>query len=153
MVDVREVAMTDVPEVKRLITKVLAEFGLQFGVGSTTDAQIDTLPDSYLAHGGNFWVARAEGLLLGTVGVFPIDARTMELRKMYLGHESRGRGVGKTLLRKAVAWTRAQGAAWMVLDTVEEMTRAIAFYEANGFVRDDAQVRGSRCTRGYKLTL
>ena len=37
----------------------------------------------------------------------------------------------------------------LVLDTTEQMTRAIRFYEENGFVRDDTQVRGSRCSRGY----
>jgi hypothetical protein len=41
----------------------------------------------------------------------------------------------------------------MVLDTVEEMAHAIAFYEAHGFVRDDAQIRGARCTRGYSRSL
>jgi ribosomal protein S18 acetylase RimI-like enzyme len=44
---------------------------------------------------------------------------------------------------------RANGAGRIVLDTTEQMTRAIAFYEANGFARDDAQVRGTRCSRGY----
>jgi hypothetical protein len=44
---------------------------------------------------------------------------------------------------------RLAGGTALVLDTIEAMTRAIAFYEANGFVRDDAQVRGARCTRGY----
>ena len=40
-----------------------------------------------------------------------------------------------------------------MLDTTDAMARAIAFYEAHGFVRDDAEIRGARCTRGYVLTL
>ena len=36
-----------------------------------------------------------------------------------------------------------------LVDTIEEMADAIRFYEAHGFRRDDGQVRGSRCTRGY----
>jgi hypothetical protein len=36
-----------------------------------------------------------------------------------------------------------------VLDTIEAMTRAIAFYEAHGFVRDVSQKRAARCSRGY----
>jgi putative acetyltransferase len=73
----------------------------------------------------------------------------MELRKMYLHPRTRGTGLGKLLLEESIAWCRAQGAGRVVLDTTEQMTRAIAFYEANGFVRDDAQVRGIRCSRGY----
>jgi putative acetyltransferase len=82
-------------------------------------------------------VATDDGALLGTCGVFPLGGGDWELRKMYLDAAARGRGVGRRL----------------VLDTTEQMTRAIAFYEANGFVRDDAQVRGSRCSRGYARTL
>ncbi|MFO0636662.1 MAG: GNAT family N-acetyltransferase [Nannocystaceae bacterium] len=87
--------------------------------------------------------------LLGTCGVFLVAPRTYELRKMYLAAAARGRGVGTRLLEEAVAWTKARGGERMVLDTTEAMTAAIAFYERHGFVRDDGQIRGSRCTRGY----
>ena len=72
---------------------------------------------------------------------------------MYLSPAARGRGVGVRLLDEAVAFARAEGGQRMVLDTVEAMTRAIAFYEAHGFVRDDAQIRGARCSRGYVRAL
>jgi GNAT superfamily N-acetyltransferase len=72
---------------------------------------------------------------------------------MYLSPDARGTGLGQRLLDEALAWTRAQGGETMVLDTTERMARAIRFYEANGFVRDDAQIRGSRCSRGYARKL
>ena len=40
-----------------------------------------------------------------------------------------------------------------MLDTTHPMIAAIAFYESHGFVRDDAQIRGSRCHRGYAKAL
>jgi GNAT superfamily N-acetyltransferase len=85
--------------------------------------------------------------------VFPVAPGSYELRKMYLRGAARGLGLGKRLLDVAIEWTRAQGGKQMVLDTTEKMERAIAFYEANGFVRDDAQRRGARCTRGYSRDL
>jgi putative acetyltransferase len=81
--------------------------------------------------------------------VFPIAFDAYELRKMYLAPASRGQRLGEQLLDVATDFARARGARRVVLDTVESMTRAIAFYEAHGFVRDDAQIRGARCTRGY----
>lgn len=48
-----------------------------------------------------------------------------------------------------MTWARGAGAKKLVLDTTEQMARAIAFYEGHGFVRDDAQIRGARCSRGY----
>lgn len=153
-VTVRRVDARDVPAVAALIGEVLAEFGLTFGAGSETDAQVLALPGSYDDHGGAFWVALDErGTLLGTVGVYPVEPRVYELRKMYLHAASRGRGVGRALFDVARAWAVAQGGARMVLDTTEQMTRAITFYESQGFVRDDAQIRGSRCSRGYSLAL
>jgi putative acetyltransferase len=151
--EVREVTKAEVPAVVDLVTRVLAEFGLVFGVGAATDDHLHHLPGSYTDGGGIFWVAFVDGSLAGTCGVYPIDAETYELRKMYLWPTTRGLGVGTRLLALSVDWTRAQGGKRLVLDTIEQMTAAIRFYEANGFVRDDAQKRGPRCSRGYRLDL
>ena len=72
---------------------------------------------------------------------------------MYLLPRSRGLGLGQQLLELAVQWVKARGGARMVLDTTDQMTRAIAFYEKNGFVRDDREIRGARCSRGYVRVL
>lgn len=139
----------DVGGVVALVTEVLAEFGLAFGEGSATDDELRELPASYAARGGAFWVASNGAELLGTCGVFPLGSGTFELRKMYLRPASRGLGLGRRFLDSAIAFVKQNGGTRIVLDTVEEMTRAIAFYESHGFTRDDCQVRGSRCTRGY----
>ncbi len=153
MLEIREVIASDVPAVVTLVAQVLGEFGLEFGTGSPTDDQLRGLPASYRDHGGAFWVAYIDGALAGTCGVFPVAAGTFELRKMYLLPSTRGLGLGTKLLDVAVAWTRAHEGESMVCDTIEAMTRAIAFYEAHGFVRDDAQMRADRCTRGYRRML
>lgn|GEM_PF-198761 len=149
-VTVRPATSGDVADVVALVKQTLAEFGLAFGQGSATDDELARLPASYEQSGGAFWVAvDPGGKLLGTCGVQPVGAGTFELRKMYLRPGARGLGLGQRLLDEALSWTRARGARRMVLDTTEQMTRAIRFYEANGFVRDDAQIRGARCSRGY----
>lgn len=153
MIDVRAVTKTDVPEVLVLVAEVLAEFGLEFGKGSVTDEELHHLPGSYDERGGAFWIARRGDELLGTCGVFPVKPGVYELRKMYLRKDARGLRIGKRMLDVAIEWARGRGATHMVLDTVHEMKRAIEFYEANGFVRDDAQIRGSRCSRGYMRPL
>lgn len=148
MIDIRPVTAADVPAVITLVADTLAEFGLEFGQGSATDEPIRKLPSSYTDAGGAFWVAVSD-TVVGTCGLYPVDATTFELRKMYLHPTARGTGLGKRLLDTAVAFARSRGATRIVLDTLHEMTRAIAFYEAHGFVRDDTQIRGSRCSRGY----
>ena len=151
--EIREARASDIPTVVDLVAATLAEFGLAFGVGAPTDDQLLHLPASYADHGGAFWVALDGDALVGTAGVFPVAPATFELRKMYLRPSTRGSGLGKRLLDTAITWSREHGATLLVLDTVEAMTRAIAFYERHGFVRDDTQRRGSRCSRGYALPL
>jgi putative acetyltransferase len=150
---IRPVERTDVDGVIALVTDVLREFGLVFGKGAATDDQLRELPASYAEHGGAFWIALRDDTLVGTCGVFPVAPAIYELRKMYLRPGARGTGLGTQLLDTAVTWTRAQGGRELVLDTIEEMTSAIAFYEAHGFSRDDTQIRGARCTRAYRRSL
>ncbi|HVV87072.1 MAG TPA: GNAT family N-acetyltransferase [Kofleriaceae bacterium] len=152
-IEIRRVRAADVADVVALVTEVLAEFDLEFGKGATTDDELRALPASYDDRGGAFWVATDGARLLGTAGVFPVAPGAYELRKMYLRPATRGLGLGGRLLDVAVAFARERGATDLVLDTVEQMTRAIAFYEAHGFVRDDRQRRGARCTRGYRRPL
>lgn len=151
--ELRPVTATDVPKVIELVRATLAEFGLEFGKGAATDDQLVQLPGSYREAGGEFFVAYEGPELIGTAGVAPVEQGVFELRKMYLSPTVRGRGVGAALLKACLTHCRSQGARRVVLDTTEKMTAAIAFYERNGFIRDDTQVRGARCSRGYRLDL
>lgn len=147
---IRSVEAGDVPAVAALLREVLSEFGLTFGEGSGTDAAVLALPESYTREGGAFWVAvDALGVVVGTCGVSPLELGVYELRKMYLHKNARGLGAGRRLLDQALRFAEDRGGARMVLDTTHQMTQAIAFYEAHGFVRDDRWIRGARCSRGY----
>jgi putative acetyltransferase len=148
---VRPVLAADVPQVVALVREVLGEFGLRFGEGSATDDALLLLPGSYEAQGGAFWVAvdDAGTTVLGTCGIALVEPGVFELRKMYLRPATRGAGLGQRLLDECIAGARARGGRTVVLDTTEAMSRAIRFYERNGFVRDDTQIRGQRCSRGY----
>jgi putative acetyltransferase len=152
-ITIRFVREEDVPAVVALVRDVLTEFGFSFGIGASTDTDVERLPGAYTERGGAFWVAMRRGELLGTCAVFPMGEGVFELRKMFLRESARGLGLGKRLLDESVVWARDHGGRQLVLDTHDIMERAIAFYEANGFVRDDEQMRASRCTRGYSRAL
>ena len=150
---IRPAEVHDIPEVVALVREVLGEFGLTFGEGSDTDAQLADLPGSYTRDGGAFFVAEDGGHLVATAGVSPVGEDTFELRKMYVTKGARRAGLGRRLLEVCLEHVRARGGARVVLDTTEKMESAIAFYERHGFVRDDAYLRGARCSRGYRLDL
>ena len=150
---IRPVESKDVAAVVELVRTTLGEFGITFGLGAATDEQLLHLPASYTADGGAFFVAVEGDALIGTAGVAPVEPGVFELRKMYLRPAARGKGVGQQLFEACLAHVRAKAGRRVVLDTTEQMTAAIAFYERNGFVRDDSQRRASRCSRGYRLDL
>ncbi len=151
---IRPITDRDVAGALDVVRDTLAEHGLEFGVGSETDEQVRGLPGSYSERGGTFLVAiDAAGTVVGTAGVFPMGEGVYELRKMYLRPSARGHGLGARLFDACLAFCRERAARQLVLDTRDNMATAIAFYERRGFVRDDTQRRGARCTRGYRLDL
>ena len=153
MIEIRAVEAPDVPAVVELVRATLGEFGIVFGQGASSDDALSGLPRSYTAEGGAFFGAFEAAALIGTAGIGPVGPGVFELRKMYLRPAARGQGVGQRLLDACVGHVRSRGGAQIVLDTTEQMAAAIAFYERNGFVRDDSQRRASRCSRGYRRDL
>lgn len=151
----RPARASDVPAIADHVRRVLAEFGISFGIGASSDAELFELPESYEQREGVFWIVERSGsnALLGTAGVVRVRPDAFELRKMYLAPESRGEGIGAALLDRAIAHAHERGAMKLVLDTVDQMRDAIAFYERHGFVRDDREISAPRCTRGYVLSL
>ena len=89
MITVRAVERTDVNAVVELVRTTLAEFGIQFGVGADTDAQLSHLPESYTSDGGAFFVALDDDTLIGTAGIALVEPGVFELRKMYLRARAR----------------------------------------------------------------
>lgn len=149
----RPATSADVPSVIELVSHTLSEFGIAFGEGTPTDEQLKGLPKSYHDETGEFFVALFANQLVGTAGVVSLGDGIFELRKMYLRPVARGSSVAPALLEACIQHCRKHHAKALVLDTTIEMKRAIAFYERNGFVRDDSQIRSTRCSRGYRLDL
>ena len=152
---VRDVTEEDVPAVVALVARVLPEFGLAFGHGSATDEAVQHLPGSFTERGGAFWVAvdSVDGRLLACAGAVPVAPGVLEIQKMYAAQEARGLGLGAELLARCEAFARGAGATTLVLDTTHAMTQAVRLYERSGFVRDDQQIRGSRCSMGFRKDL
>ena len=109
---------------------------------------------SYFDRGGLFEVIEdAAGQIVGCVGMYPLDARRVELRKMYVLRSARGRGLGKRLLDDVLDAARAGAFAEVWLETHSTLLEAIALYERNGFRPADAGHLGPRCDQAYVLPL
>ncbi|CAN7478506.1 GNAT family N-acetyltransferase [Knoellia sp. LjRoot47] len=87
--------------------------------------------------GVRMWVARDGVRLVGTVALAPLEVGHEELKSMRTSPESRGRGVGASLLRYALDDARARGVARVSLETgsMEFFASARSLYRRAGFVQ------------------
>jgi len=150
---IRPATNADAPVVRDIVFSVLAEYRLQPDPDGT-DADLSDLEGQYIARGGGFdVVANADGEVIGSVGLYPVDASTCELRKMYLKAEARGHGVGKRLLEHALRRAHELGFSRVTLETASVLEEAIRLYERYGFRRYQASHLSTRCDAAYVLDL
>ncbi|MDH3580596.1 MAG: GNAT family N-acetyltransferase [Hyphomicrobiales bacterium] len=121
-------------QVRALVLDIQRE---EFGVSITAEEQPDLMDTSgfFQSDEGNFWVARAEGQVVGTIGLKDFGARRLALRKMFVDASWRGaaKGVSGLLMDAALKWARKKGARAIYLGSVAQMHAAHRFYEKHGF--------------------
>ena len=138
---------------RALVFAALREHGLEPDPEGT-DSDFADLEGVYLARGGAFDVlADDAGTIVGTVGLLPVDETTVELRKMYLAPDARGRGLGRRLLDHALARARALGFRRVTLETHTVLKTATALYRSYGFTPYTAGHVSKRCNATLALDL
>lgn len=98
-------------------------------------------------------VENEKGEVVATCGVWKEhntdESMHYELRKMYVHPGTRGKGLGRLMLKVAEEWCIEKGVTKISLDTCYAMKGAIALYESAGFVRDDTYLTHCRCDLAY----
>lgn len=92
-----------------------------------------------LSRSGNriYWVALANGIVIGTVGIIILNDNSCGLKSMFLAKEFRGdKGeISKRLLQTAITGAIERGCNSMYLGTMGQFKAAQRFYEKHGFVQ------------------
>jgi len=153
MYHLRPATNADAPAVRDLVFGILRDYGLAPDP-ACTDADLNDIEANYTARGGQFDVlADHAGNVVGSVGLYPTEQSTVELRKMYLHRALRGRGLGRKLLDHALAQARRLGFSKMVLETNSVLREAITLYKQYGFQPYTACHCAARCDQTYYLDL
>jgi GNAT superfamily N-acetyltransferase len=121
----------DSPDARRLIAALDA--GLTEGYLPEQRFGPNLKPAQLEGGKGAFLVARDGGRAVGCGAIRMLDARTAEVKRMYVEPDQRGRGVGKAVLASLEEAAHRLGAERLVLETGIYQEAAIALYLAAGF--------------------
>lgn len=109
----------------------------EFGIAISAEDQPDLMQiqSFYQIGTGDFWVARRQGAVIGTIGLKDIGNGEVALRKMFVAAPWRGRefGVAKQMLELLIETSKARGVKRIYLGTTERFLAAHRFYEKHGF--------------------
>jgi N-acetylglutamate synthase-like GNAT family acetyltransferase len=115
----------------------------EFQIPITLEDQPDLqdIPGFYQQGAGNFWVAVAEGEVVGTVALLDLGHHQGALRKMFVhaGHRGPDTAFLRACSTPCSSGPGARGVKEVYLGTTEKFLAAHRFYERNGFqqIADD----------------
>jgi GNAT superfamily N-acetyltransferase len=98
------------------------------------DKELAGLPGDYSPPSGRLLLAFSQEQLVGCIALRKIDARTCEMKRLFLRSQFRGKGLGRVLVEAIIEEARTIGYERMRLDTLPgRMEAAIALYRSIGF--------------------
>jgi DNA-binding MarR family transcriptional regulator/GNAT superfamily N-acetyltransferase len=103
--------------------------------------------ETILKAGGQIYMARLDGEIVGTCALLKLDARTYELAKMAVAPEAHGRQVGARLCDHVIAEAKRLGADTLLLQTNRKLETAVSLYRSRGWVEDEAPPAGDHYAR------
>jgi len=110
----------------------LTEYGL---LEAPDERQLANPVQEIIGPGGQIFVARRSGEVVGTCAVLPHDAAVLELLKLAVAPEAQGLGLGRRLVEACLAYARDRGARRLVLLSNSRLGAALRLYEGLGFRR------------------
>lgn len=130
-VTVRTYSDQDHPVVTQLYTDGLLAGQLD---SNDTGADIENIREAYLEDEANhFWVAVADGKVVGMIGVSSDEGHTGEIRRLRVLKPLQSSGIAARLVETAVAHCRKLGFLKVRLDTRFESGAAQHLFERFGF--------------------
>jgi len=133
---IREIRKEDDPEIAAVIRAILTEHGVNRPGTVFTDPATDRISDLLNETGSAYWVVEIEGKIVGGCGIYPtkgLPHGCVELVKLYVLPEARGKGIATELLKKSIKKAREYSYEQIYLESMPELTTAVSIYENLGF--------------------
>ena len=131
-VEIREARPRELDAVRALVEEYIRSLGIDLSF-QEVDAERADLATAYAPPRARILVAVAGGALAGCVALRPLDDRDCEMKRLYVGPEHRGTGLGKRLAVAIIDKARELGYARIRIDTLPQMRTARKLYAELGF--------------------
>lgn len=104
-------------------------------VGVVVREDRETFAREYFGDGSGVWLAYDGGDVVGCIALRsqPRLDSAGEIKRMYVKPESRVRGIAERLLKALEDYAAEAGYRTLYLDTKDDLTTAIRFYQAHGY--------------------
>ncbi len=145
-VTVRKITPADNKATAEMIRTILREFKIDKPGTVYTDPTTDDLSTLFEHTGSAYWLAEENGEIIGGCGIYPTEGLPdgcVELVKLYTSAASRGKGIGKLLMKKSIESAQHFGFNEVYLESFPELTTAISMYEKAGFRKLSAPLGNS----------
>ncbi len=126
------VSSIDLARVRELLVEYVAWLNVDLHFQGF-DEELAGLPGAYARPDGRLLLAMHEGQASGCIALRRFDARTGEVKRLWVGAAFRAGGLGRMLAGRIVAEAREAGYDKLVLDTLASMDSALALYRSFGF--------------------
>ncbi|MDE1190654.1 MAG: GNAT family N-acetyltransferase [Arachidicoccus sp.] len=132
---IKRIKEKDNKALAKLIRTTLEEYAiLQCGT-VYSDPTTDDLFALFQTPGSIFYVALMNNEVVGCCGIYPTEGLPngcAELVKFYVGGNTRGLGIGKTLMLQSIEFAKQTGYQQLYLESFPNFTTAIAMYKKTG---------------------
>lgn len=126
--------------------------------GTRPMVSVDDQPDllniigEYMGKGGNFWIAKDDEKLIGSIGIMPYSAEIAVLKKFFVygGYQGEPYHIGRKLYNELLAFAKKKGYKTILLDTPYNTERAHKFYDKAGFQRVNEEDLPIQFSHPYK---
>lgn len=145
---IRQFREADLPEVKRLFAEGMMTYSLDPAleyrwvdyINKTKETDLADIYGTYIAPGGNFWVATLSDdddgnsdRIVGMVGLEAKPEAQGELRRLSVDSSLQRMGLGRRLVAHLEAWARDHGFKAIELHASHQRQEPLAFYRKQGY--------------------
>jgi N-acetylglutamate synthase-like GNAT family acetyltransferase len=131
---IRRYTPNDYQNLLSFLREAMTDMGYAF-LPDQKDADIRDIHSVYLLNRGAFYVIDNHGAIRGSAGVRRFTDDVAELKRLYVGRDCRGIGLGARLCIAAIDDARALGYRLLRLDTTQKSVEAIGLFRKLGFIK------------------